>query len=120
MGRFLGLEAHSSHTSINASASVLYWRTPIATRYAATIGSEHWVVVAGCGTVTIGGDVMRVERGSHVYIPRETKHRIANEGAERLVFVEIQFGDRLEEDDIVRVEDDYQRSTIGLGLKSEI
>jgi len=37
-----------------------------------------------------------------------------------LVFVEIQFGDRLEEDDIVRVEDDYQRSTIGLGVKSEI
>ena len=73
--------------------------------------SEHWVVVAGSGVVTIGGDLNRVERGSHVYVPRETKHRIANDGEESLVFVEVQFGDRLEESDIVRVEDDYERST---------
>ena len=115
-GRWEVVEAHSSYTlkriEVNSGErlSLQYHNHR----------SEHWVVVAGCGTVTIGGDVMRVERGSHVYIPRKTKHRIANEGAERLVFVEIQFGDRLEEDDIVRVEDDYQRSTIGLGLKSEI
>lgn len=71
--------------------------------------SEHWIVVAGSGIVTIGGDSLRVERGGHVYIPRETKHRIANDAGDQLVFVEVQFGDRLEEDDIVRVEDDYAR-----------
>ena len=71
--------------------------------------SEHWVVVAGSGLVTIGGDLIQVQRGSHVYVPRETKHRIANNGTEVLIFVEVQFGDRLEEQDIVRVEDDYTR-----------
>ena len=71
--------------------------------------SEHWVVVAGSGVVTIGGDKMRVEPGSHVYVPRETKHRIENDGDRNLTFVEVQFGDRLDEADIVRVEDDYQR-----------
>jgi mannose-6-phosphate isomerase-like protein (cupin superfamily) len=72
--------------------------------------SEHWIVVAGKGAVTIGGDTVRVQRGNHVYVPRETKHRIANDGDEKLVFVEVQFGDQLAEDDIVRVEDDYARS----------
>ncbi|WP_282610924.1 phosphomannose isomerase type II C-terminal cupin domain [Pelagibius sp. Alg239-R121] len=71
--------------------------------------SEHWVVVAGRGAVTIGGDIINVERGSHVYVPKETKHRIANTGDRPLLFVEVQFGDRLEEDDIVRLEDDYAR-----------
>lgn len=71
--------------------------------------SEHWVVVAGQGLVTIGGDTIRVERGSHIYIPRETKHRVANDGEPVLIFVEVQFGDQLQEADIVRVEDDYER-----------
>lgn len=71
--------------------------------------SEHWVVVAGKGIVTIGGDTLRVDPGSHVYVPRETKHRIENDGDEKLAFIEVQFGDRLEEADIVRVEDDYHR-----------
>jgi len=71
--------------------------------------SEHWVVVAGRGIVTIGGDNLRVEPGSHVYVPRETKHRIENDSDKKLTFVEVQFGDRLEETDIVRVEDDYHR-----------
>lgn len=71
--------------------------------------SEHWVVVAGRGEVTIGGDQIRVERGSHIYVPRETKHRIANDGPAPLVFVEVQFGDHLAEEDIVRLEDDYAR-----------
>jgi mannose-6-phosphate isomerase-like protein (cupin superfamily) len=72
--------------------------------------SEHWVVVAGKGTVTIGGDTVKVERGDHVYVPRETKHRIANEGDQILVFVEVQFGDQMAENDIIRLEDDYARS----------
>lgn len=73
--------------------------------------SEHWVVVSGSGVATIGGDAVRVERGSHIYVPRETKHRIANDGEQELVFIEVQFGDRLEEEDIVRIEDDYERES---------
>jgi len=72
--------------------------------------SEHWVVVQGCGIVTIGGDNFRVERGSHIYVPRQTRHRIANHSDHVLIFVEVQFGDHLKEDDIVRLEDDYARS----------
>ena len=73
--------------------------------------SEHWVVVAGSGEITIGGDILPVQRGSHVYIPKETKHRVSNYNNEVLVFVEVQFGDKLEEQDIVRLEDDYARSS---------
>jgi mannose-6-phosphate isomerase-like protein (cupin superfamily) len=71
--------------------------------------SEHWIVVAGHGCVTVGGDTFPVERGGHVYVPRETKHRIDNTGSETLVFVEVQFGNQLSEEDIVRLEDDYER-----------
>jgi mannose-6-phosphate isomerase-like protein (cupin superfamily) len=53
--------------------------------------------------------MLRVVLGAHVYVPRETKHRIANGGDQTLIFVEVQFGTRLKEDDIVRVEDDSQR-----------
>ena len=74
--------------------------------------SEHWVVVEGQGVVTLGGDRIRVERGSHIYVPRETNHRIANNSDKDLVFVEVQFGDKLDENDIVRIEDDYQRSGV--------
>ena len=72
--------------------------------------SEHWVVVNGNGQATIGGDQISVERGSHIYVPRETKHRICNNGTEPLVFVELQFGSQLDEEDIVRIEDDYSRT----------
>jgi len=72
--------------------------------------SEHWVVVEGEGVVTLGGDQIRVERGSHIYVPRQTQHRIHNDSDRELRFVEVQFGDRLDENDIVRIEDDYERT----------
>lgn len=71
--------------------------------------SEHWVVVQGHGQVTLGGDRLNVEPGSHLYIPSTTRHRIHNTGDNILVFVEVQFGEHLDENDIVRVEDDYDR-----------
>ena len=72
--------------------------------------SEHWVVIDGHGIVTIGGDKIRVEQGSHIYIPRRTEHRIENIGVCELRFVEVQLGDQLDENDITRLEDDYQRA----------
>ncbi len=73
--------------------------------------AEHWIVVAGSGIVTIGEHKKRVATGDHLFIPRKTKHRIANNSDVTLVFIEVQTGERLEEEDIVRVQDDYDRTT---------
>jgi mannose-6-phosphate isomerase-like protein (cupin superfamily) len=71
--------------------------------------TEHWVVVAGTGCVTVGSDLLRVEPGSHVHIPGKIPHRIMNDGDGVLTFIEVQLGKELSEDDIVRIEDDFNR-----------
>ena len=71
--------------------------------------SEHWIVVAGSGFATLGADDIRIERGSHVYVPKKTQHRLSNTGEVPLVLVELQYGDILDENDIVRIEDDFDR-----------
>jgi mannose-6-phosphate isomerase-like protein (cupin superfamily) len=50
-----------------------------------------------------------LKKTEHIYIPKNTIHRIENIGAEELIFIEIQLGEDLIEDDIVRLEDDYGR-----------
>lgn len=72
--------------------------------------AEHWVIVAGEGLVTRGPDQLSVPAGEHVHIEQGTPHRIENPGSIPVVFVEVQQGDRLDEDDIVRLEDVYGRS----------
>ena len=72
--------------------------------------SEHWVVVAGTATVTRGDEVFAVEKQCSTHIPVETKHRLENAGTVPLVIMEIQCGDYLGEDDIVRFEDRYGRA----------
>ena len=71
--------------------------------------SEHWVVVQGVADVVCGEAEIRLTKGQHVNIPVETQHRVGNSGTETLIFVEVQFGDYLGEDDIVRLQDDYHR-----------
>ena len=71
--------------------------------------SEHWVVVAGTATVTRGDEVFAVASQGSTYIPVETKHRLENAGGSPLVIIEVQCGDYLGEDDIVRFEDRYGR-----------
>lgn len=71
--------------------------------------SEHWVVVAGSGVVIRDDDVIPVTANESVHIPAGAKHRIENTGTEPLVFIEVQYGTYLGEDDIVRLADDYQR-----------
>lgn len=73
--------------------------------------SEHWFVVAGEGLVTIDGTASGVRSGEAVDIPRGSAHRIHNTGPVPLVFVEVQHGDYFGEDDIVRLDDDYGRTT---------
>jgi mannose-1-phosphate guanylyltransferase/mannose-6-phosphate isomerase len=73
--------------------------------------AEHWIVVAGRATVTLDGRIFTVEQGEHIHIPRQSTHRIENQGSEKLRMIEIQTGDYLGEDDITRYEDDYGRSS---------
>lgn len=72
--------------------------------------AEHWMVVAGSALVTLDGGDITLSAGETVDIPVGSAHRVANPGAETLVFIEIQRGDYLGEDDITRLEDDYNRS----------
>ena len=75
--------------------------------------AERWVVVRGDATVTRGDDVFTLAVGGSVDIPAGTVHRLANEGAGPLEIIEVQQGDYLGEDDIVRLEDKYGRPTDG-------
>ena len=71
--------------------------------------AEHWFVVQGDGVVTIDGVDHDVSAGTSIDIPLRAAHRIANTGAETLVFIEVQHGIYFGEDDIERLEDDYGR-----------
>ncbi len=71
--------------------------------------SEHWVVVSGTATVTVGEKVFLVRPNESTYIPAGEVHRLQNEGKLPLVIVEVQVGEYTGEDDIIRVEDDFKR-----------
>ncbi|OGX39901.1 MAG: hypothetical protein A3C53_05500 [Omnitrophica WOR_2 bacterium RIFCSPHIGHO2_02_FULL_68_15] len=70
---------------------------------------ERWIIMTGTGIVTIGARRRRVRPGSFVEVPRLAAHRLHNTGKRDLVLVEVQFGDYLKEDDVIRLEDDYGR-----------
>lgn len=72
--------------------------------------AERWVVVRGTARVTLDGNDRDVVLGDAVHIPVGTAHRVENAGDETLVFIEVQTGDYLGEDDIVRLSDDYGRA----------
>jgi mannose-1-phosphate guanylyltransferase / mannose-6-phosphate isomerase len=71
--------------------------------------AEHWVVVRGTAEVTLDGTITTLHENESIYIPIGGIHRLANPGSEPLEVVEVQTGDYLEEDDIVRYEDIYAR-----------
>ena len=71
--------------------------------------AEHWIVVEGRPEITIGDAVTNYEANQSVYIPKDTVHRLANHGEEVAVLIEVQTGDYLGEDDITRIEDQYNR-----------
>ncbi len=72
--------------------------------------AETWLVVSGRAEVVLDGETLQREAGQVIQIPRESKHRMRNNGTELLVFVEIQTGSYFGEDDIVRYSDDYGRT----------
>ncbi|MGH9765080.1 MAG: phosphomannose isomerase type II C-terminal cupin domain [Blastocatellia bacterium] len=71
--------------------------------------SEHWIVVQGAALTTLDGREIIVKTGEAIDVPVGTAHRIENAGSVELVLIEIQRGDYLGEDDIVRLSDDFGR-----------
>jgi mannose-6-phosphate isomerase len=72
--------------------------------------AEHWYVVAGTAKVTLDGRDITVPHGEAIDIPVGAAHRVENPGTEDLIFIEVQRGNYLGEDDIVRLEDDFGRA----------
>jgi mannose-1-phosphate guanylyltransferase/mannose-6-phosphate isomerase len=71
--------------------------------------AEHWVVVRGTARITLNDDVFDLGVNEYVHIPIGATHRIENPGTEEVHIIEVQCGDYLGEDDIVRFEDKYGR-----------
>jgi mannose-6-phosphate isomerase len=71
--------------------------------------SEHWIVVSGTARVTCGDDEYTVNVNESTFIPIGRNHRLENPGKIPLVIIEVQSGEYLGEDDIVRFDDDYHR-----------
>ena len=72
--------------------------------------AEHWMIVQGSALVTLDEAEIVLLAGQTLDIPIGTAHRVENRGTEQLIFIEIQRGSYLGEDDIVRLQDDYGRS----------
>jgi mannose-6-phosphate isomerase len=71
--------------------------------------AEHWVVVSGTADVVCGDRELQLKQGEHIHIPVETNHRLGNSSDQLLALIEVQLGEYLGEDDIVRLDDDYER-----------
>jgi mannose-1-phosphate guanylyltransferase/mannose-6-phosphate isomerase len=70
---------------------------------------EHWTIIKGKGLMELGEKKFTVEAGTDIKIRRKEKHRIGNIGEELLEFIEVQLGEYLGEDDIIRYADKYGR-----------
>ncbi len=71
--------------------------------------NEHWIVVSGTATVTVGDEKKLIRPNESTYIKMGEIHRLENEGKIPVVLIEAQVGEYTGEDDIIRVEDDFQR-----------
>lgn len=71
--------------------------------------AEHWIIVKGEAEVTLGEEIFTKKMDEHIFIPIGAKHRIENKTNSDVEFIEVQAGDELDENDIVRLEDIYGR-----------
>lgn len=71
--------------------------------------SEHWIIVSGTAKVICGENIEILQSNQSTYVPQCTLHRLENPGVIPLVIIEVQNGEYLGEDDIVRFQDDYAR-----------
>ena len=72
--------------------------------------AEHWVVVSGVAKITCGKKIYNLEKNQSTYIPKGEIHRLENIESYPLEIIEVQTGNYLGEDDIIRLKDDYQRN----------
>ena len=70
---------------------------------------EHWIIAEGTAEITLGDRVFVAPTNTPIFIQVGQKHRVANTTDKPVVFIEVQTGDTLDENDIVRLEDSYGR-----------
>lgn len=80
--------------------------------------SEHWVVIAGEATITLGDETILLSENESVFVPKEMPHRIENSTDHPLEIIEVQVGTYVGEDDIVRIDDVYGRAKSAIISKS--
>ena len=71
--------------------------------------SEHWLLASGNGEVIIDEKTYNLKENDNIFIPKGSKHRLKNIGSDNLIVIEMWFGDKLDENDIERYEDIYDR-----------
>ena len=71
--------------------------------------SEHWIVAQGTAKITNGDKIIVLKEGESTFVPKANRHRLENPGRIPLHIIEVQMGHYLEEDDIVRYDDDFGR-----------
>jgi mannose-1-phosphate guanylyltransferase/mannose-6-phosphate isomerase len=72
--------------------------------------SEHWIVVSGTAEIQLGEDRFTLSRNESTFVRAGVKHRLGNPGKDPLEVIEVQSGEYLGEDDIVRFDDEYGRT----------
>ena len=72
--------------------------------------SEHWVIVKGEAEVTLNETTISLTSNESIFIPQNAKHRLANNKQDDLIVIEVWYGETLDENDIIRYEDIYNRS----------
>ncbi len=70
---------------------------------------EHWIVVEGVAQVTLDDETFDLRENDSIFIPRGMKHRLVNQTDDPVVVIETQVGSVLDENDIIRLQDDYNR-----------
>ncbi len=70
---------------------------------------EHWIITNGTAEVQVGENIKTYQAGSHIFIQAGEIHRISNPSEQELIFIEVQQGSILDENDIERLEDKYGR-----------
>ncbi len=71
--------------------------------------SEHWLIAEGIAEVIINDEIFNLIENQHIFVPQGAKHRLTNIGKKNLVVVEMWYGDNLDENDIIRYKDIYNR-----------
>ena len=71
--------------------------------------SEHWLIASGIAEVIIDETTHNLKENDNIFIPKGSKHRLINLGSKNLIVIEMWFGDKLDENDIARYEDIYDR-----------